>query len=123
MSINDRRKARLKNMKTKTNITSEKRRLESENMTQDIADTTDTLKETIKKLQEINGDEGYPLIQIIPESTLDKNKSINILMKELMDDIDEKYRVSNLIACYDKNIKAVIIYGYCYELVKKGGTK
>ena len=80
----------------------------------------ETIKKAIKRLAKINGTSKNLFIQVLDQSLFDKDKSIQDVMYEVNDKIENDYHMSNMTVCYDKDGDSVIVVGYSFPS-KEGG--
>ena len=80
----------------------------------------ETIKKAIKRLAKINGTSKNLFIQVLDQSRFDEDKSIQDVMYEVNDKIENDYHMSNMTVCYDKDGDSVIVIGYTFPS-KEGG--
>ena len=80
----------------------------------------ETIKKAIKRLAKINGTSKNLFIQVIDQSLFDEDKSIQDVMYEVNDKIENDYQMSNMTVGYDKDGDSVIVLGYTFPS-KEGG--
>ena len=85
-----------------------------------MKDSIETVKKAIKKLAKINGTSKNLYIQVLDQSLFDEDKSIQDIMYEVNDKIENDYHMSNMTVCYDKDGDSVIVVGYTFPS-KEGG--
>ncbi len=83
-------------------------------------DSLETIKKAIKRLAKINGTSKNLFIQVLDQSLFDEDKSIQDIMYEVNDKIENDYHMSNMTVCYDKDGESVIVVGYTFPS-KEGG--
>ena len=96
------------------------RREQGKQMEKMTRDSLETVKKAIKKLAKINGTSKNLFIQVLDQSLFDEDKSIQDIMYEVNDKIENDYHMSNMTVCYDKDGDSVIVVGYTFPS-KKGG--
>lgn len=80
----------------------------------------ETIKKAIKRLAKINGTSKNLFIQVLDQSLFDEDKSIQDVMYEVNDKIENDYHMRNMTVCYDKDGDSVIVIGYTFPS-KEGG--
>lgn len=80
----------------------------------------ETIKKAIKRLTKINGTSKNLFIQVLDQSLFDEDKSIQDVMYEVNDKIENDYHMRNMTVCYDKDGDSVIVIGYTFPS-KEGG--
>lgn len=83
-------------------------------------DSLETIKKAIKKLAKINGTSKNLFIQVLDQSLFDENKSIQDIMYEVNDKIENDYHMSNMTVCYDEDGDSVIVVGYTSPSKERG---
>lgn len=83
-------------------------------------DSLETIKKAIKRLAKINGTSKNLFLQVLDQSLFDEDKSIQDIMYEVNDKIENDYHMSNMTVCYDKDGNSVIVMGYTFPS-KEGG--
>ena len=96
------------------------RREQGKQMEKMTRDSLETVKKAIKKLAKINGTSKNLFIQVLDQSLFDEDKSIQDIMYEVNDKIENDYHMTNMTVCYDKDGDSVIVVGYTFPS-KKGG--
>lgn len=96
------------------------RREQGKQMEKMTIDSLETIKKAIKRLAKINGISKNLFIQVLNQSLFDENKSIQDIMYEVNDKIENNYHMSNMTVCYDKDGDNVIVVGYTFPS-KEGG--
>lgn len=76
------------------------------------SDSLETVKKAIKKLAKINGTSKNLFIQVLDQSLFDNDKTIEEIMYEVNDKIENDYHMYNMTVCYDKDGDSVIVVGY-----------
>ena len=84
------------------------------------SDSLETVKKAIKKIAKINGTSKNLFIQVLDQSLFDDDKTIEEIMHEVNDKIENDYHMSNMTVCYDKDGDSVIVVGYTFP-VEEGG--
>ena len=90
------------------------RREQGKQMEKMTRDSLETIKKAIKKLAKINGTSKNLFIQVLDQSLFDEDKSIQDIMYEVNDKIENDYHMSNMTVCYDKDGDSVIVVGYTF---------
>ena len=85
-------------------------------------DSLEAVKKAIKRLAKINGTSKNLFIQVLDQSLFDEDKSIQDIMYEVNDKIENDYHMSNMTVCYDKDGDSVIVVGYTFPS-KEGGLQ
>lgn len=98
------------------------RRRQGKQMEKMTRDSLEAVKKAIKRLAKINGTSKNLFIQVLDQSFFDENKSIQDIMYEVNDKIEDDYHMSNMTVCYDKDGDSVIVVGYTSPS-KEGGLK
>lgn len=98
------------------------RRRQGKQMEKMTRDSLEAVKKAIKRLAKINGTSKNLFIQVLDQSFFDENKSIQDIMYEVNDKIENDYHMSNMTVCYDKDGDSVIVVGYTSPS-KEGGLK
>ena len=98
------------------------RRRQGKQMEKMTRDSLEAVKKAIKRLAKINGTSKNLFIQVLDQSFFDENKSIQDIMYEVNDKIENDYHMSNMTVCYDKDGDSVIVVGYTFPS-KEGGLK
>lgn len=98
------------------------RRRQGKQMEKMARDSLEAVKKAIKRLAKINGTSKNLFIQVLDQSFFDENKSIQDIMYEVNDKIENDYHMSNMTVCYDKDGDSVIVVGYTSQS-KEGGLK
>ena len=80
----------------------------------------ETVKKAIKKLAKINGTSKNLFIQVLDQSLFDEDKSIQDIMYEVNDKIENDYHMTNMTVCYDKDGDSIIVVGYTFPSEKGG---
>ena len=83
-------------------------------------DSLETVKKAIKKIAKINGTSKNLFIQVLDQSLFDDHKTIEEIMHEINDKIENDYHMSNMTVCYDKDGDSVIVVGYTFP-IEEGG--
>ena len=98
------------------------RREQGKQMEKMTRDSLETVKKAIKRLAKINGTSKNLFIQVLDQSLFDEDKSIQDIMYEVNDKIENDYHMSNMTVCYDKDGDSVIVVGYTFPS-KEGGLQ
>ena len=98
------------------------RRRQGKQMEKMTRDSLEAVKKAIKRLAKINGTSKNLFIQVLDQSFFDENKSIQDIIHEVNDKIENDYHMSNMTVCYDKDGDSVIVVGYTSPS-KEGGLK
>ena len=96
------------------------RREQGKQMEKMTRDSLETVKKAIKKLAKINGTSKNLFIQVLDQSLFDEDKSIQDIMYEVNDKIENDYHMTNMTVCYDKDGDSVIVVGYTFPSEKGG---
>ena len=96
------------------------RREQGKQMEKMTRDSLETIKKAIKKLAKINGTSKNLFIQVLDQSLFDEDKSIQDIMYEVNDKIENDYHMTNMTVCYDKDGDSVIVVGYTFPSEKGG---
>ena len=96
------------------------RREQGKQMEKMTRDSLETVKKAIKRLAKINGTSKNLFIQVLDQSLFDEDKSIQDIMYEVNDKIENDYHMTNMTVCYDKDGDSVIVVGYTFQS-KTGG--
>ena len=96
------------------------RREQGKQMEKMTRDSLETVKKAIKRLAKINGTSKNLFIQVLDQSLFDEDKSIQDIMYEVNDKIENDYHMSNMTVCYDKDGDSVIVVGYTFPSEKGG---
>lgn len=83
-------------------------------------DSLEAVKKAIKKIAKINGTSKNLFIQVLDQSLFDDHKTIEEIMHEINDKIENDYHMSNMTVCYDKDGDSVIVVGYTFP-IEEGG--
>lgn len=76
------------------------------------SDSLETVKKAIKKIAKINGTSKNLFIQVLDQSLFGDDETIEEIMHEVNDKIENDYHMSNMAVCYDKDGDSVIVVGY-----------
>ncbi len=98
------------------------RREQGKQMEKMTRDSLEAVKKAIKRLAKINGTSKNLFIQVLDQSLFDEDKSIQDIMYEVNNKIENDYHMSNMTVCYDKDGDSVIVVGYTFPS-KKGGLQ
>lgn len=99
------------------------RREQGKQMEKMTKDSLETIKKAIKRLAKINGTSKNLFIQVLDQSLFDDGESIQDIMHEVIDKIENNYHMSHTTTvCYDKDGDSVIAVGYTLP-VNKGGER
>ena len=98
------------------------RREQGKQMEKMTRDSLEAVKKAIKRLAKINGTSKNLFIQVLDQSLFDEDKSIQDIMYEVNDKIENDYHMSNMTVCYDKDGDSVIVVGYTFPS-KEGGLQ
>ena len=96
------------------------RREQGKQMEKMTRDSLETVKKAIKRLAKINGTSKNLFIQVLDQSLFDEDKSIQDIMYEVNDKIENDYHMTNMTVCYDKDGDSVIVVGYTFPSEKGG---
>ena len=83
-------------------------------------DSLEAIKKAIRRLAKINGTSKNLFIQVLDQSLFEKEKSIEDIMHEVNDKIENDYHVLSSIGCYDKDGDSVIVMGYTLPSDEEG---
>ena len=84
------------------------------------SDSLETVKKAIKKIAKINGTSKNLFIQVLDQSLFDDDKTIEEIMHEVNDKIENDYHMSNMTVCYDKDGDSVIVVGHTFPKEEGG---
>lgn len=84
------------------------------------SDSLETVKKAIKEIAKINGTSKNLFIQVLDQSLFDDDKTIEEIMHEVNDKIENDYYMSNMTVCYDKDGDSVIVVGYTFPKEEGG---
>lgn len=84
------------------------------------SDSLETVKKAIKEIAKINGTSKNLFIQALDQSLFDDDKTIEEIMHEVNDKIENDYYMSNMTVCYDKDGDSVIVVGYTFPKEEGG---
>lgn len=75
-------------------------------------DAIEAIKKSIKRISKIKGSDNNLFIQVLDHSLFGNNASVNDILKEVSDKIQQEYHMVNLTVYYDKDNEKVIAVGY-----------
>jgi hypothetical protein len=84
------------------------------------SDSLETVKKAIKEIAKINGTSKNLFIQVLDQSLFDDDKTIEEIMHEVNDKIENDYYMSNMTVCYGKDGDSVIVVGYTFPKEEGG---
>ena len=88
-------------------------------MTKLAIDTLETVRKSIEKIVETNGESNNLFIQVLDRSLFDKDKTIEEIIHEVSEKIEKDYHMSCIVACGCKGGNSVIVVGTSPK--EKGG--
>lgn len=84
------------------------------------SDSLETVKKAIKKIAKINGTSKNLFIQVLDQSLFYDDKTIEEIMHEVNDKIENDFHMSNMTVCYDKDGDSVTVVGHTFPKEEGG---
>ena len=101
-------------------LNSEYRKKSGEQILMMQQETIKAVKKAIARIKKVNGSDKDLFIQVLDQSLFDDHKTIEEIMHEINDKIENDYHMSNMTVCYDKDGDSVIVVGYTFP-IEEGG--